>query len=208
MLGYRISKRTFTEAACVLLMFSASYVHAQSENVISLQEIRPDKACGPRCLWALMQITKAGQPDCRLKCIYEIIGKEPFSATNLRDLKNAAEQLGFSAKGYKLTVSKLAKTKGYAILSVGSASGTAEDPLHFILVKRIIKDYVIAVNTKTLASQALPVSNLRDYWNGYALIITAGRGMGPLRKEPDDIEQLPKRVKTTKYDEIKRLRSG
>jgi ABC-type bacteriocin/lantibiotic exporter with double-glycine peptidase domain len=150
-----------------------------------------------------MQITKAGQPDCGIKCIYELIDKEPFSTTNLKDLKDAAEQLGFSAKGYKLTIEKLAKTKGYAILPVGSVSGTAEDPLHFILVKRIIKDYVIAVNTKTLASQALPVSNLRDYWNGYALAITAGKGMKPLRKEPDDIEQLPKRVKTPKYNEIK-----
>ena len=116
MLRYKISRKTFTAAACVLLIFSASYVCAQSERVISLQEIRSDKACGPRCLWALMQVTNAGQPDCGIKCIYELISKEPFTPTNLRDLKDAAEQLGFSANGYKLAISKLAKTKGYAIL--------------------------------------------------------------------------------------------
>ena len=203
MLESQLSKKILAATACILLMFSVSYVYAQSERVISLQEIRPDKACGPRCLWALMQITKAGQPDCGIKCIYELISKEPFAATNLRDLKDAAEQLGFSANGYKLTISKLAKTKGYAILPVGSASGTDEDPLHFILVKRIIKDYVIVINTKTLLSQALPVSDLNEYWNGYALVIKAGKGMEPLQKEPDDIEKLPRRVKTTKYDQIK-----
>jgi len=203
MLKFQTSKKGTTATLFILLTFSASYIHAQSERVISLQEIRSDKACGPRCLWALMQVTNAGQPDCGIKCIYELIGKEPFTATNLRDLKDAAEQLGFSANGYKLTVGKLAKTKGYAILPVGSASGISEDPLHFILVKRIIQDYVIAVNTKTLISQALPVSDLSEYWNGYALIITAGKGMGALRKEHDDIEQLPKSVKKTKYDEIK-----
>ena len=68
---------------------------AQSVNVVSLQEIRPDKACGPRCLWALMQITKAGEPECGIKCIYELIGKEPFTATSLKNLKDATEQLGF-----------------------------------------------------------------------------------------------------------------
>ena len=176
---------------------------AQSVNVTSLRELTPDKACGPRCLWALMQLTKAGQPDCEIKCIYELIGKEPFSVTNLKDLKDAAEKLGFSAKGYKLTLGQLARIGGYAIVPVGDAPGTFGDPLHFILVKRTIKDYAIIVNTKTLASQALPLRDLRDYWNGYALIITAGKGMEPLRKEPDDISQLPKTVKTTKYEEIK-----
>ena len=203
MLESKISNRACGVIISVFLVCFPSYTLAQSVNVISLQEIRPDRACGPRCLWALMQITKVGQSDCGIKCIYELIGKEPFSATNLKDLKDAAEQLGFSANGYKLTVSKLAKTKGYAILPVGSVCGTAENPLHFILVKQITKDYVIFVNTSTLASQALPVSDLNEYWNGYALIITAGQGMEPLRKEPDDIKKLPKRSKTAKYDEIK-----
>lgn len=189
----------------ILLMCFSPYTLAQSVNIISPQEMRPDKACGPRCLWALMQITSEEQSDCGIKCIYELTGKEPFSATSLNDLKKAANQLGFLAKGYKLTIGKLAKKKGYAILPVGRTSGTFEDPLHFVLVKRIIKDYAILVNTKTLVSQAMPVGDLCDNWNGYALVITAGEGMRPLRKEPDadDIKQLPKKVKTSKYDEIK-----
>lgn len=197
-----------SRGACVFItsiffVYLSSYALAESINVISLKGIRSDRACGPRCLWALMQITKAGPSNCGIKYIYDLIGKEPFNATNLNDLKNAAAQLGFSARGYKLTVGKLAKIKGYAILPVGTASGTVEDPLHFILVKRIIKDYAIVLNTETLLSQALPISNLLKYWNGYALIISAGKGMELLRKEPDDIQHLTKRVKTTKYDEIK-----
>jgi predicted double-glycine peptidase len=203
MLESKISNRACSIITSIFFVCFSSYTMAQSVNVIFIQEIKPDRACGPRCLWALMQISKSGQLDCGIKCIYELIGKEPFTATNLKDLKNAAEQLGFSANGYKLTISKLTKTKGYAILPVGSTSGTSEYPLHFILVKRIINDYVIAVNTKTLVTQALLVSDLNEYWNGYALIITAGKGMGPLRKEPDDIEQLPKRVKMTEFDETK-----
>lgn len=86
----QILKTTCTLTALVVLIFFSSYTLAQSENVISLEQIRPDKACGPRCLWALMQITKAGTPACGIKCIYEISNKEPFSATSLKDLKNAA----------------------------------------------------------------------------------------------------------------------
>ena len=105
-----------------------------------------------------MKITKSGQPECGIKCIYEFIGKEPFSVTNLKDLKNAAEQLGFTAEGYKLTTRTLAKENGYAILPVGDASATAENPQHFILVKRLTKDFAIVVNTRTLVSQALAIS--------------------------------------------------
>ena len=83
MLKLQTSKKGTTATLFILLTFSVSYMHAQSERVISLQGIRPDKACGPRCLWALMQITKAGQSDCGIKSIYELIDKEPFTATNL-----------------------------------------------------------------------------------------------------------------------------
>ena len=138
-----------------------------------------------------------------IKCIYELIGKEPFSATSLKDLRDAAEELGFSAKGYKLKISDLKKMDGYAILPIGSATGAANDPLHFILVKRVTEDYVIIVSTTTLASQALPTSDLRQYWNGYILILSAGQGMKTLRKEPDKIDPPPKKTESNKYDEIK-----
>ncbi len=201
MLGFLEGKRI-----CIIInILSLLYVpqiKAQSEKVISLQEIRPDIACGPRCLWALMKITKAGQPECGIKCIYELIGKEPFSVTNFKDLKDAAEQLGFTAEGYKLTTRALTKENGYAILPVGNVSATAEDPQHFILVKRLTKDFAIVVNTRTLVSQALAISDLCDYWSGYALIITASKGMPPLIKEPDDIKELPMNIKK-KYDHIK-----
>ncbi len=201
MFGFRIT-RILVVTVCVIFLFHISS-YAQYENIITLGEMKPDKACGPRCLWALMQITEAGQPDCGIKYIYEIIDKEPFSVTSLKDLKDAAEHLGFSAKGYKLTFNKLAKIDGYAILPVGNSAGTQEDPLHFVLMKRVIDDYVIIVDTKTTLSKALPMFEFIEYWDGNALVITAGKGMEPLLKEPDDMDQLSKYIKTQKYDQIK-----
>lgn len=36
-------------------------VHAQSEH---------DMVCGPRCLWALMELTNVGKADCDVEFIY------------------------------------------------------------------------------------------------------------------------------------------
>jgi ABC-type bacteriocin/lantibiotic exporter with double-glycine peptidase domain len=127
-----------------------------------------------------MQITGAGRPDCDIKCIYELIGKEPFGETTLKDLKDAAQKLGFSANGYKLTLTDLEKITGYAILPVGGAAGTADDPQHFILVKQVVKDDVTIINTRTLKAQTIAVSELQESWKGYALVISAGEGIEPL----------------------------
>ena len=59
----------------------------------------------------LMQIAKAGKCDCGVRCIHEFIGKEAFSATSLKNLKDAADKLGFSARGYKPTISKLVTSR-------------------------------------------------------------------------------------------------
>jgi len=56
-----------------------------------------------------MKITGASSSDCNIKRIYKLIGKQPFTVTNLKDLKDAAQELGLSATGYKLTVSELKK---------------------------------------------------------------------------------------------------
>lgn len=174
----------------------------RSGEIVSLREMAPDKACGPRCLYALMQITHEGRPECGIKCIYGLIGKEPFSVTSAKEIKDAVLKLGFSAKGYMLSVEGLAKTKGYAILPLGRGSGTAKDPLHFVLVRRVTRDYVVFVDTKTLQYRAFLTSELKDSWNGYALVITAGKGMKPLRKN-DDIDGLVKLPKRGNYDEVR-----
>ena len=154
-----------------------------------------------------MQITGRGKPDCGLECIYAIIGKPLFSPTSLKDLKDAAERMGFSAKAYKLTLSRLAKTDGYAIIPVGNAPGTPDKPLHFVLVKRAIKDYLVVINAATLAPQAIAASDLAPYWNGYALIISAPPGSKPLPKNPDIIDPPHRKPTPAKYDEIKNFDS-
>jgi ABC-type bacteriocin/lantibiotic exporter with double-glycine peptidase domain len=155
-----------------LLPFFASCASSQSAKNISLEQIRFDKACGPRCLWALMQITGEGNTDCNINCIYELIGKEPLSVTSLKDIKDAAQKLGFSAIGYKLEIKDLEKMHGYAILPIGNAAGTPKDPLHFILVKQVTKDYIIIINSRTLEMQTIRNSKLIESWDGYALIVS------------------------------------
>ncbi|MBN2589631.1 MAG: DUF1573 domain-containing protein [Sedimentisphaerales bacterium] len=203
MLSFQISKKIVITITFFLLILFTTNLMAQSERIITLKEIKQDKACGPKCLSALIQITKEGNPDCGIKCIYDIIDKEPFSATTLKDIKSAAEYLGFSAKGYKLTFKQLEKINGYVILPIGNATGTSNDPLHFILVKRITKSYVVIINTKTLSSQALPISNLQEYWNGYALVIEAGKGMKSLYKETDSFNQINKNEIKENIEQVK-----
>jgi ABC-type bacteriocin/lantibiotic exporter with double-glycine peptidase domain len=130
-----------------------------------------------------MQITGAGNPGCDVNCIYELIGKKQFSVTSLTDLKDAAQKLGLSATGYKLGISDLDEMSGYAILPIGRASGTSNDPLHFILVRQISNGYVTIINSRTLESQNMKISTLQESWKGYALLISANNEMKFLHKQ-------------------------
>jgi len=157
-----------------LTIFITSCTHPKSADIVSLNQIKLDKACGPRCLWAFMQITGKGESDCDINCIYGIIGKKPYSITSLKDLKNAAEKLGFSATGYQLEIGDLEEMHSYAILPIGNASGTQEDPLHFLLVKQVKSNYLIIINNQSLKPETLNVSELQKVWKGYALVISTG----------------------------------
>lgn len=157
----------------VVLTCVVSCTSTKPLDIVSLNQVEPDYACGPRCLWAFMQITREGNPDCNVNCIYELIGKKPNSVTSLKDLKDAAQKLGFSATGYKLEISDLREMAGYAILPIGSSSGTPRDPLHFILVKQVTDDFLTIINTRTLKPQTIRSSDLKNSWKGYALVISS-----------------------------------
>ena len=172
MLQFQILKKVMVLSVCVLSIYFVRDTYSQSENITSLKQINPDKACGPRCLSAFMKITGIGKPECDIKCIYEMIGKEPFKAANLKELKDAAGQLGFAAIGYKISVKELKKLNNYAILPIGTMRGTFDNPLHFILFKEVRDDYAIIIDTKTLESEALPLSELQTVWNGIAIVIS------------------------------------
>jgi len=182
-------------------------VQAQINNIISLEQINSDQSCGPRCIWALMQITKAGKPEYDVKQIYQLIGREYNTPTSLLDLKNTAQKLGFSAVGYKTTIGDLKKIDGYAILPVGITQGTKDNPFHFILVNKVTRDSTSIVNTKVLKTHTITNSELKKFWNGYALIISAGKNMKPLLKYNDDKTLLFENddflIKQTKYEKIK-----
>jgi len=168
----------------LLICLASCTNNRQSKSIVSLNQIELDQACGPRCLWAFMQITGTGDPHCDINCIYGLIDKKPYSATSLKDLKDAAHKLGLSATGYQLGVNDLVEMPSYAILPIGAASGTPNDPLHFILVKKATKDNVIIVNNRTLESQIIRVSSLQGSWRGYALVISAEKEMESSSKKP------------------------
>jgi ABC-type bacteriocin/lantibiotic exporter with double-glycine peptidase domain len=126
-----------------------------------------------------MQITGTGDPHCDINCIYELIGKKPYSATSLKDIKDAAQKSGFSATGYQLEIGDLEEIHGYAVLPVGSATGTPNDPLHFVLVKQTSKNYVTIINNRTLERQTIPVSEFQKSWKGYALVLSKNKRANP-----------------------------
>ena len=202
MFRYRVDRRDTLLATSAILVCLTLCAHAQAQNIVSLKSVNSDQACGPKCLIALMKVTGTEQADCGIRCIYELIDKEPFKPTSLGDIKNAAQKLGFSAIGYRLTIRDLRRINDYMILPMGSATGTADDPLHFILAKQVTKDYVIIINTKTVESQAIGISDFRESWVGYALVISAGKGRKPLRKMPDNVE-LIEEIQSIEYDQTR-----
>ncbi|NQT00834.1 MAG: hypothetical protein HQ580_02305 [Planctomycetes bacterium] len=106
-----------------------------------------DNACGPRCLWALMQLTNVGKADCDVEYIYGLIGRPSSSPVNLKDLKDAAKKLGFEVHGQSLSIAKLKEMDGYAILPIGNSDGTKDRPLHFVLVAGVTAELALVVDT-------------------------------------------------------------
>lgn len=136
----------------------------------SMEQNSQDNACGPKCLRALISLDGIGLPEVSEDCIYELIGKPANTVTTLGDIKDAAQQLGFNVNGYKLTIHELSKHKGYSILPVGDAEGNKADPLHFVLVKEISGGVAKTINTETLDIVPRNLVDLRERWNGYALL--------------------------------------
>jgi ABC-type bacteriocin/lantibiotic exporter with double-glycine peptidase domain len=119
-----------------------------------------------------MRVTGVGKPTCDVECIYRLIGKTPYSVTTLKDLKDAAQKSGFSAVGYKLTLTQLQNLNEYAILPIGFAQGTSDDPFHFILVQPGANGYLNIINTTTLKRNHITFSQLQNSWTGYALVLS------------------------------------
>jgi ABC-type bacteriocin/lantibiotic exporter with double-glycine peptidase domain len=117
-----------------------------------------------------MQLTNKGRPGCDVQCIYDIIGKKTLSVTNLKDLLFAAERLGISAQGEKLTLDDLESLPGYAILPVGNQSASPDNPQHFILVRKAENCHITIIDPKTLQSNTVPIHQIKPLWKGYALV--------------------------------------
>lgn len=141
-----------------------------------------DKACGPRCLWAVMQLTGVGQTDLDVPGIYSLMGRPAYSPVTMKDLRDAARKLGFDAQGRSWVVSDLAQMEGYAILPIRRPLAPPEDPCHFILVAGALRDQAMIVDTGSLEIQPMPMDEFQGIWAGPALVICAdGSGKRLLR---------------------------
>lgn len=140
-----------------------------SETVFVRSE--SDMACGPRCLWALMQLTGVGKAESEIDDIYEVIERPVLTPVNLKDLRDAALKLGFKASGQKLSISKLKAMKGYVILPIGKTAATKDNPQHFVLIAGALEDHLFVVDSRSLAVRAIPLEKLKEVWGGIALVI-------------------------------------
>ncbi len=175
--------KKITTLFVVVVALAATFSSLKAAEIMTFEKIKPDKSCGPRCLSVLLRLRDGEKEDCGIKCIYEIIGKESFSLVNMKDLRDAALKLGFTAKAYKLKFDQLRKLKGYYIVPIGKGMGTKDNPVHFILVERIQDDYIIFLDNESLETKALSVAEFADLWNGYALVIDSSRKMRYLEKK-------------------------
>ena len=158
----------FVASVLTTVICIASESQVSSPGIAILQ-VR-DNACGPRCLWAVTQLTGVGKGD--VNDIYRIIGRPVSSAVNLMDLKNAAVKIGFAAEGRRLKPSDLVSLRGYAILPTGKAAGTEQEPLHFVLVAGATKEEVVLVDTHSLVARSIPMAELNKVWAGPALVMS------------------------------------
>lgn len=168
----RISNTPVALLRWSLLICLVSCTPTKSQNNISSGLFKASQACGPRCLSAFMRLTGVGKPTCDVKYIYHLIGKTPYSVTTLKDLRDVAQQLGFFAVGYELTPTQLQNLNGYAVLPIGPAQGTRDDPFHFILVQSSADGYLNIINTTTLKRNHITFSQLQNSWTGYALVLS------------------------------------
>lgn len=186
----------------VLVYLQNSLLGAEVQETLPFARVQPDQDCGPKCIHSLISITGKSEIDLDVEDIYKMIGKDPSMPTTLYDLKMVLDRIGYSVEGRKLTLDKLTNDGAYAIIPVGDKQGTKDDPMHFILVTHVKKEYAIVINPNTLGYEIVPRGALAKSWDGRSLLITKYHGQ-PINKESID-NKIPKTVGGTKrYDEIR-----
>jgi predicted double-glycine peptidase len=168
---------TFAQILRVYVILSCSFsVYGFNRS----KDLQPDNSCGPRCIEAILRLNdndSIGVAD-----IYNIIEKDPFQLTTLKDLKNAAMELGFTAEGYKATIGQLREYDGYLILPIMLPGSDRKDPYHYILAQNAAEDHIHVIDTKTLKVATWPFNELDNFWSGYVLVINGGKNRNQKRQ--------------------------
>ena len=200
MMLFDSKKRLYSLSVILSLFFVLHCTRCEAKHLD--EHVEEKKDCGPKCLLALVRITKAMPQGCDIPYIYRLIGKETYAPTNLKDLQDAAVKLGFRAKGYKLSVKKLKKIKDYAILPLVSKVGTSDRLPHFILIAGLAKEHALIVDYDTLKVKPISLVKLQKSWNGMALIISSQKAKHSLPKPDFDIRKIIKPIRDTKNEQI------
>ena len=182
---------------CIVHMAFSTLVVAQDTRTAFMGR---DKACGPRCLVALLAATSGTDKDrTDVAAVYRLIGRKLNEPVSLLDLKLAAQKLGFVAEGHRWTMADLATMEGYAIVAVGNAAGTQQEPLHFFLVTGVVDDGIVTIDDKSLERLVVSKKDFELQWPGYALSITSTDKNRPItRQDNAAAAKLPDR----QFDEV------
>jgi len=163
-------------AACLLLLAC----HAQAYNATMKGWMRlrtegivrqtTDFSCGPAALSLLLN-TRFSVEIREIDIISDIIYRaEPGTEAeklqtgfSLLDLKNAAQRMGFQAKGLRYDVNELLAIDQPMIIPL-----EGEKYSHFVVITAIHNDTAEILDPET-GRKSLPLWRLKSEWKGYAL---------------------------------------
>jgi len=142
-----------------------------SKSALQTHENSLDSSCGPMSLSAYSKLTDKTGDHYKISDIYSVLDKEADEPISMLELKNTAQQLGFTVEGCLLDADNLGDIGGYGIIPIGQGrKGSNADPLHFVLV-RFSKGKVCFIDYKTLEERPFEGSELKKIWKGHALLI-------------------------------------
>ena len=176
-------------------------------GVTGSKHFQADNSCGPRCIEAILRLS--GNYSTGIADIYNIIGKDPFQVTTLKDLKNAATQLGYTVDGYKSEIKELRKFDGYLILHIILPDSNSNG-YHFILAQNATEDHIQVIDTETLDNSLWSLEKLNELWTEYVLVIkdkTNERGNSEVERIKNENENSSK-VKLENSKDFGNVESG
>jgi hypothetical protein len=164
-----MTNREFLRSCLGILLWTVSLLGSDQSGYLL-----PDNSCGPRCIQAILRLD--GKAAIGLEEIYNLTGRDPFQPTSLKDLKDVATKMGYTAEGFKPAIKDLSKVRGYLILPIRLPGSPRDGLAHFVLARHVAENYITVVDTKTLQEQVVSLDKLSELWMGYVLVVKKAKG--------------------------------